>query len=114
GVRLVPEREILPLLGSKEGLVYASAAVLNDGDVSLIPNPYYPVYVTASTTARAQLYMLPLVEQNNYLPDLDTIPEDILEKSRLLWLNYPNNPTAACASRSFLSMPLSLPIVMAL
>lgn len=101
GVRLMPEREILPLLGSKEGLAYAGAAVLNAGDVSLIPNPYYPVYVTASTTAGAQPYMLPLVEQNDYLPDLDSIPQDILAKSRLLWLNYPNNPTAACANRSF-------------
>jgi len=101
GVRLMPEREILPLLGSKEGLAYASAAVLNAGDVSLIPNPYYPVYVTASTTAGAQPYMLPLVEQNNYLPDLDSVPQNILAKSRLLWLNYPNNPTAACADRSF-------------
>jgi len=101
GVRLTPEREILPLLGSKEGLAYAGAAVLNAGDISLIPNPYYPVYVTASTTAGAQPYMLPLVEQNNYLPDLDSIPQDILAKSRLLWLNYPNNPTAACAGRSF-------------
>jgi len=101
GVRLMPEREILPLLGSKEGLAYAGAAVLNAGDISLIPNPYYPVYVTASTTAGGQPYMLPLVEQNNYLPDLDSIPRDILAKSRLLWLNYPNNPTAACADRSF-------------
>jgi LL-diaminopimelate aminotransferase len=101
GVRLMPEREILPLLGSKEGLAYAGVAVLNAGDVSLIPNPYYPVYVTASTTAGAQPYMLPLVERNNYLPDLDSIPQDILGKSRLLWLNYPNNPTAACADCSF-------------
>lgn len=101
GVRLMPEREILPLLGSKEGLAYAGMAVLNAGDVSLIPNPYYPVYVTASTTAGAQPYMLPLVERNNYLPDLDSIPQDILAKSRLLWLNYPNNPTAACADCSF-------------
>jgi LL-diaminopimelate aminotransferase len=101
GVHLMPEREILPLLGSKEGLAYAGAAVLNAGDVSLTPNPYYPVYISASTTTGAQPYMLPLVEQNNYLPDLDSIPQDILAKSRLLWLNYPNNPTAVCADRSF-------------
>lgn len=101
GIRLAPEREILPVLGSKEGLAYAGAAVLNAGDVSLIPNPYYPVYVSASTTAGAQPYMLPLVEQNNYLPDLDSIPQDVLAKSRLLWLNYPNNPTSASADRSF-------------
>lgn len=100
-VRLVPEREILPLLGSKEGLAYVATAVLNAGDVSLIPDPYYPVYNTASTTVGAHPYMLPLLKQNNYLPDLESIPQDILAKSRLLWLNYPNNPTAACADSDF-------------
>ncbi|TMC22311.1 MAG: aminotransferase class I/II-fold pyridoxal phosphate-dependent enzyme [Chloroflexi bacterium] len=101
GVRLVPERDILPLLGSKEGLVYAAAAVLNPGDVALIPDPYYTVYVTGSTTVRAEPYLLPLLEQNGYLPDLDSIPRDVLARARLLWLNYPNNPTAACVDRSF-------------
>jgi LL-diaminopimelate aminotransferase len=100
-VRLAPEREILPLLGSKEGLAYVGAAVLNAGDISLIPDPYYPVYVTASTSVGAQPYMLPLLEQHGYLPDLDSIPPDVLSKSRLLWLNYPNNPTATCAGRHF-------------
>jgi LL-diaminopimelate aminotransferase len=101
GVRVMPERDILPLLGSKEGLAYVGASVLNPGDVSLIPDPYYPVYITASTTAGAHPYMLPLLEQNHYLPDLDSIPPHILARSRLLWLNYPNNPTAACADSSF-------------
>ncbi len=100
-VRLTPERDILPLLGSKEGLAYVGASVLNAGDVSLIPDPYYPVYITGSTTVGAHPYMLPLLAQNNYLPDLDSIPQDVLLKARLLWLNYPNNPTAACAERSF-------------
>src|SRR5579859_2018410 len=100
-VQLTPERDILPLLGSKEGLAYAGAAVLNAGDISLIPDPYYPVYVTASTTVGAVPYLLPLREQNGYLPDLDSIPADVLAKARLLWLNYPNNPTAACADRAF-------------
>ncbi len=101
GVQLTPERHILPLLGSKEGLAYAAMAVLNPGDVALIPDPYYPVYVTGSTTSGAIPYFLPLLEQNNYLPDLDSIPQDVLAKARVLWLNYPNNPTAACAPRSF-------------
>ncbi|MFL5628667.1 MAG: LL-diaminopimelate aminotransferase [Ktedonobacteraceae bacterium] len=100
-VRLTPEHDILPLLGSKEGLVYSAAAVLNAGDISLIPDPYYPVYITASTSVGAEPYMLPLVEENGYLPELDKIPQDVLAKSRLLWLNYPNNPTAACANRRF-------------
>jgi LL-diaminopimelate aminotransferase len=100
-VRLTPERDILPLLGSKEGLAYVATAVLNAGDISLIPDPYYPVYVTASTSVGAQPYMLPLLEERGYLPYLEQIPEDVLAKSRLLWLNYPNNPTAANADRRF-------------
>jgi len=100
-VRLTPERDILPLLGSKEGLAYVGAAVLNAGDISLIPDPYYPVYITGSTSVGAIPYMLPLREQNGYLPDLQSIPADVLAKARLLWLNYPNNPTAACADRAF-------------
>ncbi|MDQ2884970.1 MAG: LL-diaminopimelate aminotransferase [Chloroflexota bacterium] len=100
-VSLTPERDILPLLGSKEGLAYAAMSVLNAGDIALIPDPYYPVYVTACTTLNAQPYFLPLLEQNGYLPDLEHIPEEILARTRLLWLNYPNNPTAACAERSF-------------
>ncbi len=101
GVHLTPERDILPLLGSKEGLAYVAASVLNAGDISLIPDPYYPVYITGSTTVGAQPYLLPLTEHNNYLPDLDTIPQDVLTKARVLWINYPNNPTAACADLSF-------------
>ncbi len=101
GVHLTPERDILPLLGSKEGLVYTAAAVLNAGDVALTPDPYYPVYLTAATSVGAEPYLLPLLEQNNYLLDLDNIPSDVLAKARVLWLNYPNNPTVACADRAF-------------
>ncbi len=101
GVQLTPEHDILPLLGSKEGLVYAGTAVLNAGDIALIPDPYYPVYITASTTVSAEPYMLPMVEQSNYLPDLESIPQSVLARARLLWLNYPNNPTTACADRNF-------------
>ncbi len=101
GVHLTPERDILPLLGSKEGLAYVASSVLNAGDISLIPDPYYPVYITGSTTVGAQPYLLPLTEASGYLPDLDAIPHAVLAKARVLWLNYPNNPTAACADLSF-------------
>lgn len=101
GVHLMPERDILPLLGSKEGLAYAGAAVLNAGDIALVPDPYYPVYITAGTTVGAHPYLLPLREEQGYLPDLEHIPHDVLAKARVLWLNYPNNPTAACADRAF-------------
>jgi LL-diaminopimelate aminotransferase len=101
GVQLTPERDILPLLGSKEGLAYVAQAVLNTDDISLIPDPYYTVYLTGSTSVGAQAYLLPLTEENGYLPDLESIPGDVLVKSRLLWLNYPNNPTTACANSEF-------------
>lgn len=101
GVELTPEVEVLPLLGSKEGLVYLGAAVLNAGDIALTSDPYYPTYLTAATNVGAQPYMVPLLEQNDYLPDLESIPASVLSKSRLLWLNYPNNPTAACAGHDF-------------
>jgi LL-diaminopimelate aminotransferase len=101
GVELKPEVEMLPLLGSKEGLVYLGAATLNAGDISLIPDPYYPTYITAATNVGAQPYIVPLLEQNDYLPDLESIPADVLRKARLLWLNYPNNPTAASAGQTF-------------
>jgi LL-diaminopimelate aminotransferase len=101
GVSLTPERHTLPVLGSKEGLVYTAMAVLNSGDVALVPNPYYPVYVTGCTSLGAEPYFLPLREENNFLPDLESVPRDVLAKARLLWLNYPNNPTAACADLNF-------------
>jgi LL-diaminopimelate aminotransferase len=101
GVKLVPEQQILPLLGSKEGLAYVAAAVLNAGDIALVPDPYYSVYITGCTTVGAQPYLLPLREEQHYLPDLESIPHNILSKARLLWLNYPNNPTAVCAERAF-------------
>jgi LL-diaminopimelate aminotransferase len=104
----VPERETLPLLGSKEGLVYTAAAVLNAGDIVLVPDPYYPVYLTATTSVGATPYILPLREEQGYLPDLESIPAEVLAKARLLWLNYPNNPTAACASRNFFERAVAL------
>ena len=101
GVSLTPEKHILPLIGSKEGLVYSANALLNLGDIALVPDPYYTVYVTATTTSGAEPYLLPLLERNDYLPDLEHLPSDIVRRARVLWLNYPNNPTAACADRAF-------------
>lgn len=100
-VRLTPERDTLPLLGSKEGLAYGGTAILNAGDIALIPDPCYPVYTTASTNVGAKVYQLPLLQVNNYQPDLESIPASVLANSRLLWLNYPNNPTAACVDMAF-------------
>ena len=100
-VTLTPEQDILPLLGSKEGLAYAASAVLNAGDIALVPDPYYTVYVTAATTVGAEPYLLPMLEEKHYLIDLEAIPSDVLARARLLWLNYPNNPTTGIADIAF-------------
>lgn len=100
-VKLDPEEEILPLLGTKEGIAHLPLAVLNPGDVALVPDPCYPVYKSATHLAGATPHLLPLLESHDFLPDYSAIDRNVLPKSRLLFLNYPNNPTAACAPRGF-------------
>jgi LL-diaminopimelate aminotransferase len=102
GVALDPQREVLGLLGSKEGLFNLSQVVLNPGDVALVPDPGYPVYAGSAMIAGAKIFPLPLRKENGFLPDLETIPAPILEQARILWLNYPNNPTGAIAPFEFL------------
>ena len=101
GVDINPETEVQALIGSKEGLGHLSFAYLNPGDVSLVPSPYYPVHSRATWLAGGVVHHLPLKEENNFLPDLDSIPADVLKKAKLLFLNFPNNPTAACADLDF-------------
>jgi LL-diaminopimelate aminotransferase len=101
-VQIDPEKEALGLIGSKEGLYNLSQVILNPGDVSLIPDPGYPVYTSGAVIAGAEIYPLPLLKQNAFLPDLASIPSDVLKRARLLWLNYPNNPTGAIAPFEFL------------
>ncbi len=100
-VHLDPGKEIVPLIGSKEGLVHLTNVLCDPGDIVLVPDPGYPVYRIAAILAGADVYPVPLLEENNYLPDLDAIPSWVAQRSRLLWLNYPNNPTAAVANLSF-------------
>ncbi len=100
-VKLDPAREILALVGSKEGVFNLSQVILNPGDVSLVPDPGYPAYREGGRIAGAELYDMPLLPKNGFLPDLDAIPDNILEKAKILWLNYPNNPTGAVAPLSF-------------
>jgi LL-diaminopimelate aminotransferase len=102
GVNLDPGTEILPTLGSKDGISHVPLALVDPGDVVLAPDPGYTVYVTGAVMAGADPYMMPLTAKNNWLPDLDAIPEDVARQARLMWLNYPNNPTAATADREFL------------
>lgn len=101
GVTLDPEKEILPLIGSKEGIAHLPLAVLNPGDLSLIPDPGYPPYRSGTLFAGGVPHLLPLLESNQFLPDLGTIDSTALKKAKLLYLNYPNNPTSAVASTSF-------------
>ncbi len=101
GVILDPEKEVLPLLGSKEGLHHLTQAFVNPGDVVLVPDPGYITYQTATLLAGGVIYPMPLKEEQGFLPDLDKIPTDVARKAKLLWLNYPNNPTGAVADLAF-------------
>jgi LL-diaminopimelate aminotransferase len=98
---LDPEREVVPLIGSKEGLVHLSMAVLDPGDIALVPDPCYTVYGAGSVLAGASNYFLPLTAEHGFLPDLEAIPTEVARRAKLLWLNYPNNPTGAIAPADF-------------
>ncbi|MCD6584029.1 MAG: aminotransferase class I/II-fold pyridoxal phosphate-dependent enzyme [Candidatus Omnitrophica bacterium] len=102
GVNLDEEKEILPLLGSKEGLAHFPLAFVNKDDYVIVPSPGYPGYKGAAVTCEAKVFELPLREENNFLPDLEEIPKNIRNKAKIIYLNYPNNPTTVLASREFL------------
>lgn len=101
GVDLDPESEVLAMIGSKEGIAHAPLAFLNPGNLALVPDPAYPVYKTAVEFAGGVPVILPLKREQGFLPDLDAISSDVARKSRLIFLNYPNNPTGACADVGF-------------
>lgn len=101
GVELDPVGEVLTLIGSKEGLAHLPLACINPGDVALTPTPAYPVYNVAVMFAGGSPYPMPLIRENNFLPDLDAIPSDMARRAKLLFINYPNNPTGAIAERDF-------------
>ncbi|HEX6819268.1 MAG TPA: LL-diaminopimelate aminotransferase [Ktedonobacterales bacterium] len=101
GVTLDPQRELVPLIGSKEGLAHLPQAVIDPGDIALIPDPAYPVYNTSVELAGGRAHALPMDSDSGWLPNLEAIPEDVLSLATTLWLNYPNNPTGAAASLEF-------------
>ncbi|MFH1460707.1 MAG: LL-diaminopimelate aminotransferase [Candidatus Omnitrophota bacterium] len=101
-VKLDASSEILPLIGSKEGLAHTPFTFLNTNDVALVPDPAYPAYRNATILAGGKPYFMPLIETNNFLPDLKKIPTSILKRSKLIFVNYPNNPTAAIVPVRFL------------
>ena len=101
GVRLDPATEVLPTLGSKEAIVHFILAVVNPGDVALSPDPGYPPYRGGTLFAGGEVHLMPLVAENRFLPDLGAIPAGVLKRAKVLFVNYPNNPTSACATREF-------------
>ena len=108
GLDLDPNSEILPLIGSKEGIAHFPLAVLNPGDISLVPDPCYPVYRSSSGFAGADVYTMPLTAEHDFRPDLDSIPSDVYARARLMFLNYPNNPTGATADLAFFERVVDL------
>jgi LL-diaminopimelate aminotransferase len=98
GVKLDPDTEVLPLIGAKEGIGHVAFCFLDPGDLALVPDPAYPVYGVGTMFAGAESHIMPLYEDNGWLPELDAIPADVADTARVMWLNYPNNPTSAVAS----------------
>ncbi len=101
GVKLDPEREVVSLIGSKEGIANMAVAFVEPGELVLSTDPGYPVYQIGTAFSGGRSYSLPLVRENCFLPDLDAIPPEIVRQSKMLWFNYPNNPTAAVAGEDF-------------
>jgi LL-diaminopimelate aminotransferase len=101
GVDLDPETEVVSLIGSKEGIAHLPLAYINPGDVALVPSPAYPVYHIATMFAGGESYVMPLLRENTFLPDLSSVPSNVAERAKLMFINYPNNPTAAVADLEF-------------
>lgn len=102
GVSLDPKTEVVGLIGSKEGLFVTSQVLLDPGDLALVPDPAYNTYAAGAELAGGVVYPMPLLAENDFLPDLQAIPARVLAAAKILWLNYPNNPTGAIAPRAFL------------
>jgi len=100
-LKLDTSNEVLPLIGAKEGIGHMALCALDPGDIALIPDPGYPVYATGTLFAGGVSHYMPLVEERGYLPDLESIPYEVAQKAKIMWLNYPNNPTAGLADESF-------------
>jgi len=101
GIKLDAEKEIITLIGSKEGIAHIPSAFVNVGDYTLCPNPAYPVYSIGTILADGTPYDMPLLAENGFKPDLAKIPSDVAKKAKMLFINYPNNPTAATADKKF-------------
>ncbi|WP_096154947.1 MULTISPECIES: pyridoxal phosphate-dependent aminotransferase [Bacillus] len=107
-VDLDPEKEVAILFGGKAGLVEIPSCLLNDGDTVIVPDPGYPDYWSGVAIARAKMEYMPLLEKNNFLPDYSIVSKDVLQKAKLMFLNYPNNPTGAIATQEFFDETVAL------
>ena len=107
-VNLDPQTEVLSLIGSKEGIGHIPLAFVNPGDIVLVPSPGYPVYPVGTLFAGGRSHIMPLRKENKFLPELDSIPVKVLQKSKLMFINYPNNPTSASASQDFFKEVIKL------
>ena len=101
GISVRPDEETLPLIGAKEGIGHAALCFIEPGDIALVPDPGYPVYSVGTWFAGGECHWMPLLEENGWLPDLDAIPQDAARKAKVIWLNYPNNPTGAIADGDY-------------
>ncbi len=101
GISVNPDKETLPLIGAKEGIGHAALCFIDPGDIALVPDPGYPVYSVGTWFAGGECHWMPLLEENGWMPDLDAIPDDVADKARVIWLNYPNNPTGAIAEAGY-------------
>ncbi|MFQ5537053.1 MAG: aminotransferase class I/II-fold pyridoxal phosphate-dependent enzyme [Gemmatimonadota bacterium] len=102
GVTLDPGQELLPLIGSKDGIAHLPFAFLNDGDAAILPDPGYQAYRGGVTLAGGEPFLVPLKREHDFLIPLHELPEDVVRRARILYLNYPNNPTAASAPAAYL------------
>lgn len=107
GVKLDPDKEVLPLIGAKEGIGHAAFCFLDPGDLALVPDPAYPVYGVGTMFAGAESHVMPLYQRNGWLPELDAIPADVAKAAKVMWLNYPNNPTSAVATEEDFASAIS-------
>ncbi len=101
GLVFDPDREVLPLIGSKDGIAHIALCFIDPGDTALVPDPGYPVYSLGTMFAGGESYVMPLTEENGFLPDLDAVPGSVADRAKVMWINYPNNPTAAVADLDF-------------
>src|SRR5262249_50540474 len=103
GVTFDPMTEFVPLIGSKEGIAHLAFAYVGQGDIALIPDPGYLAYLGGTLLSEGSAYEIPLLARNEFLVDVDAIPADVAKRAKILYLNYPNNPTAAVAPKDYLA-----------